>query len=63
MKQKVYLLLKNLDQLKNKKYQFFAFEFAILGWYLFQLVFLLKPDSNCLHTFTLPGVDKVTTET
>ena len=31
MKQKVYLLLKNLDQLKNKKYQFFAFEFAILG--------------------------------
>ena len=34
-----------------------------LDWYLFQLIFILKPDSNCSSSFTLPCVDKVTTGT
>ena len=34
---------------------------VILDWYLFQLIVLLKPDSNCFNSFTLSWVDKVTT--
>ena len=33
----------------------------ILDWFLFQLVVLLKPDSNCFNSFILPWADKVTT--
>ena len=31
--------------------------------YLFQLIFLLKPDFSCCNSFALPWVDKVTTGT
>ena len=58
MKQKAYLPLGNLDQFKNLNICF-AFDF-FLEWYLFQLIVLLKPNSNCLSSFTLSWVDKVT---
>ena len=35
--------------------------FVFLDWYLFQLAVFSKPDSNCLSSFTLSWVDKVTT--
>ena len=60
-KQKVYLLLENLDQLKKSKYLFGTY-FAFLDWYLFQLIVLLKIDFDCLNSFTLSWVGKVTTE-
>ena len=36
---------------------------VILGWYLFQLIVLLKPDSNCFNSFTLSWVNKLTIRT
>ena len=36
---------------------------VILDWYLFQLIVLLKPDSNCFNSFTLSWVNKVTART
>ena len=45
IKQKAYLLLENLDQLKNLKIGFCTCS-VILDWYLFQLIILLKTDSK-----------------
>ena len=61
IKQKAHLLLENLDQLKNLNIVFVPD--VVLGWYLFQLNVLLKPDFNCFNSFTLSWVDKVTTGT
>ena len=36
---------------------------VILDWYLFQLIVLLKPDSNCFNSFTLSWVNKVMART
>ena len=36
---------------------------VILDWYLFQLIALLKPDSNCFNSFTLSWVNKVMART
>ena len=41
----------------------FYFSDETIGWYLFQLIFLLKPYLNYSSSFTLFWVDKVTTET
>ena len=62
IKQKVYLLPENLDQVKNVKICF-ALELLFSDWYLFQLGFLLKTGCNCLNTFILSWVDSVTTGT
>ena len=41
-----------------KKYKYlFCVCFVVLDWYLFQLIVLLKPDSNCLNSFTLSWVE------
>ena len=61
IKQKAYLLLENLDQLKNLNIVFVPD--VVLDWYLFQLNVLLKPDFNCFNSFTLSWVDEVTTGT
>ena len=64
IKQKAHLLLENLDQLKNLNIVFVPD--VVLGWYLFQLNVLLKPDFNCFNSFTIVSivlVDKVTTGT
>ena len=39
----------------------FCASFDVLDRYSFHLIVLLKPDSNCLSSFTLPWVDKVAT--
>ena len=44
------------------KYLFCAY-ISGSDWYLFQLVVLLKPDSNFWSNFALSGVDRVTTGT
>ena len=36
---------------------------VFLHWYLFQLLVLLKPDSNCFNSFILSWVNKVTIRT
>ena len=46
-----------MDQLKNLNIAFASA--VILDWYLFQLIALLKPDSNCFNSFTLSWVNKV----
>ena len=61
-KQKVYLLLKKTWSIRQSKYFFFAW-FVVLDRYLFQLIVLLKPDSNYLRSFMFSWVDKVTTRT
>ena len=60
IRQKPYLLLEHLDQLKKSEYQFCACDGATLDWYLFQLIVLLKPDFNCLRSYA-SCFDKVTT--
>ena len=63
IKHEVYLLLENLNQLKSLSIYFMP---AVLVRLIFiPIVFFLKkkPDSNCFNSFTLPSVDKVTTET
>ena len=51
-----------LGSIRNSKHLFCTW-FVVLGRYLFQLIVLLKLDSNCLSSFTLSWVDKVTTGT
>ena len=47
-----------------RKYKYwFCLSGEIFGWYLFQLIVLLKPDFNCCNSFALSWVDKVTTGT
>ena len=58
-KQKVYLLLENLDKLDNVNICF-VIDFVILASYLFQLIVLVKPDSNCFRSFMFSCVDNVT---
>ena len=62
IKQKAYLLLENLDQLKLINIGFCVCS-VILDWDLFQLIVLLKPTSGCVNSFTLSWVDKVTAGT
>ena len=72
----VYLLLENLDQLRNTNVDLLFL--LILFWYLFQLVNILNficpllyssniwryiTDFNCSKNFALSSVDKVTTRT
>ena len=52
IKQKVYLLLENLDQLRNLNVDF-CLSVDTLGLHLFQLIFLLKPDFNYSSSFAL----------
>ena len=61
IKQKVYLLVENLDQLDNLN--MFCAWFIVLARYLFQSIVLLKPDSNCLRSFMFSWVDKIITGT
>ena len=49
-----------LGSIRTSKYLFSAWCF-VLGRYLFQLIVLLNPDSNCLENFILSWVDKVKT--
>ena len=51
-----------LGSIKKSKYLFCNW-FVFLDWYSFQLNVILKPDSNCLNSFTLFWVDAVTNET
>ena len=51
-----------LDSTKRCKFCFFANNSGF-DWYLFQLIFLVKPDFNCCNNFALSWNDKVTTET
>ena len=57
MNQKGYLLLENLDHLI---YLNIHFELVFLECHLFQLIALLKPDSNCFNSCILFETDKVT---
>ena len=50
IKQKVYLLLENLDELGNLNIEI-----------LFHLTFVLKPNFNCCNSFSVSWVHKVTT--
>ena len=58
IKQKVYLLLENLNQLRNLMPSADTF-----GWYLFELIVLLKSVSNHSSSFALSLVNKVTAGT
>ena len=49
IKQKSYLLLENLDHIKKSKYWFCVCS-VISDLYLFQLIVLLKPESNCFNS-------------
>ena len=60
LKQKVYLFLESLVQFKNL---IFLPNNSGFAKYLFQLIFLLKPDFNWGNNFALSWVDKVTTGT
>ena len=60
VKQKVYLIPKNLDQFK---YGITGFTGSVFEWYLFQLIVLLNPDFNYCYSFGSSWVDKVTTGT
>ena len=51
-----------LGSIKKSKY-WFCLSGETFGWYLFQLIVLLKPDFNCSSSFALSWVDKFTTET
>ena len=64
MKQKIYLLLENLEQLKNLNICF-VLDLFFLDWYLFLIIVivLLKPNSNCLSSFTLSLVNKISIAT
>ena len=48
-----------LGSIETYKHMFCAPIF-VLGRYVFQLIVLLKQDSNCLYSFTLSWVNKVT---
>ena len=61
--QKVYLLPKNLGQLKKSRYSFRTFCFIDFDWYLFHLVVRLNPGFSYCNSFALSWVDEVTTET
>ena len=50
----------NLRSIRKSKYLFRVCT-VILHWHLFQLIVLLKPDSNYFKSFMLSWVDKVTT--
>ena len=43
-----------LGSIKKSKYWFFIC-IETFDWYLFQLIFLLKPDFNCSNSFALTG--------
>ena len=62
IRQKPYLLLEHLYQLKKSEDQFSACDSATLNWHLFQLVVLSKPDFNCLRSYA-SCFGKVTTGT
>ena len=61
VKQKVYLLLENVDQLINLNMGLSTVLLLLIGF--FQLIVLLKPDFNCFSSFALSWVDKVTAST
>ena len=48
--------------IRKSTYMFLAW-FFVSGRYLFQVIVLLKPDSNCLRSFMFPWVDNVATGT
>ena len=52
----------NLGSIKSFKFAFSANN-SVFPRYLFQLIFLWKPDFNCGNKFALSSVDKVTTGT
>ena len=60
IKENLYLLPENLSQLNNLSV---LWNFLNLGRNLFQLIVLLKPDSNFFNSFTLSSVHQVTTGT
>ena len=60
IKENLYLLPENLSQLNNLSV---LWNFLNLGRNLFQLIVLLKPDSNFFNSFILSSVHKVTTGT
>ena len=51
-----------LESIRKSKYLSFAW-FGIFARYLFRLIVLLKPDSNCLSRFMFSTGDKLTTGT
>ena len=55
-------VFKSFFIVSSKKHLFYGRAFN-LDWYLFQLLDLLKIDSNCFNSFTLSSVDKVITAT
>ena len=48
-----------LGPVRKSKY-LFRYWFVVIGRYLFQLIVLLKQDSNCLMSFMFSWVEKVT---
>ena len=47
----------------KKSIYWFCYCTVTFGWYLFQLIVLLKPAYNCSISFALSWVEKVTTGT
>ena len=62
LKQKVFLHLESLAQLNNLSFDFLLNNSGFAR-YLFQFIFLSKPDFNCDNDFALSWVDRVTTGT
>ena len=61
-KAKSLFTLWKLGSIKKFKY-LFRLSGETFGWYLFQLILLLKHDFNCANSFSLSWGDKVTTAT
>ena len=62
IKTKSMFILWKLGSIKKSKY-WFCLSGETFGWYLFQLIVLLKPDFNCCNSFASSWVGKVTTGT
>ena len=63
IKQKIYLLFENFDQLRNLNIGLLFLLILVCSIFLVLIIVLLKPDFNCLKNFVLSWDDKVTTGT